>query len=136
MADIGTYGSSSFASFPFKVLPEPADIITYDWMDNISQFQMRYMRMATTIATVFSGENVVFDYSALRCDFFPPYIKVYIFNPEDEGTRAPFSIYNPYSDPQSPSTGKFWRVQEIGLGSCKLVNQLLRKRVFLIQAYL
>lgn len=133
MPDIGTYTSSDFPAFPFKTLPEPGDMITFDWMDSVAKFQQRYIRIATQIATVTDLSNFTFDYSSLRCDYFPPYIKVYVFDPEE----SQWEIWNPYSDPSTPPTNGFrFVITEVGLGSCKITNYLNRTRVFLAQAYL
>ncbi len=137
MADLGTYGSSIYSFFPVKILPEPDDIITFDWMDSIGQFQQRYLKFGTLIATISSGSFRYFDYSAFRCDFFPPYIKVYVYNPDN----TTWEFWNPYSDHQDDilsgtGHGKRILISECGLGSCRVDNFLRRDRSFLFTAYL
>jgi hypothetical protein len=80
MAEFGTYSNTYQPFIPANVLPEPADIITWDWMETLSQFAQRFTRIATYSATVANGAKYVIDYSSLHCDFFPPLIKTYIWD--------------------------------------------------------
>ena len=135
MADIGTYGSSIAPFFPYKILPEESDIITWDWMDSIGQFQQRYLKIATSIATIADTDEAIFNYSALRCDFFPPYLKFYVYEP----LISAFEIYNPFTDtsagvPEAEAIRLI--IYGVGLGTCKVVNNLNRPRSFLMVAYL
>jgi hypothetical protein len=88
MAEIGTYSSGYIAFTPVNILPESSDLITWDWMETISQYSQRFNKMVSynDIVIETSGKYVI-DYSSLGCDFFPPLIKVY----ERFGTLATLS---------------------------------------------
>lgn len=134
IADIGTYGSSIYPFFPYKVMPEPGDLITWDWMDVISQFSQRYLKYATFIGTFSQIQVATLDYSALRCDFFPPYIKAYFF----DSSTGKFKTYNPWSDNTiSSDTPKGYTIFDVGLGTCKMRNDFRADNVvYHVIAYL
>jgi hypothetical protein len=136
MSDLATYGSAIAPFFPFKILPETGDMITWDWMDSIGQFQQRYIKMATIVATHSHGEIKEYNYGALRCDFFPPYIKVYVY----DFVNSFWEIYSPYSDPlgvdQNVTKRKTYAIYDVGLGTCQIRSNLNQTRVFMLLAYL
>lgn len=133
--ETGTYGSTIYAMTPSKILPSPDDMITWDWMDAVGLFSQRFFKMATTIATIANGGTATFDYSALRCDYFPPFLKAYVFNPVSSG-------YDEWIGTISTGTGMeswmktYHQFVAINLGTARLINNTGTQRIFQLLAYL
>jgi len=127
MADLGTYLTTELAQTPFKLLPEPGDIITRDWMDCISLFSQRFMKVATTIASVTDNGNSIFDYSSLRCDFHPPFLYAYYYDTID-------AAWTKWEEGRNPNT--YIEFQEVGLGSAKFFHNTGSTRAFFFLAYM
>jgi len=126
MADLGTYLTTELAQTPFKLLPEPGDIITRDWIDCVSLFSQRYMKVATTIATVANNANSIFDYSSLRCDFHPPFLEAYYYDTVDTAFARLYHIGN----------DQYLEFSEVGLGSAKFYQLTGATRAFFLLAYM
>ncbi len=121
MADFGTYASNYIPFTPVNVLPEPSDMITWDWMDTVAQFAQRFTKIATYIATIAYADSYVIDYTALGCDYFPPLIKAYIY-------RESGVCYEP--DWDGLSVGGYSRIKKITLSSGTFENWIGREAVF------
>jgi len=132
MANIGTYASSYTSFTPNKIIPstDSQDMITFDWMETVSQFSQRFLKIATLQVFIPNSTTVNFDYSSLECDLHPPFIKVYkqdlttgwidfnqlLFYP---------SVNNLYVD-----------ILNVGLGTCDVYNGSGGNSNFLLIAYL
>jgi len=116
MPNLGTYPSSYIPFFPSNVLPLPGDDLSYDWMETISQFSQRYMKMATAIATIaYNGGSYTFDYSSLGCDVFPPFLKCYYY---DTYYNSWCQFVGQHTTSALPTDKAFF--SNIGLGSANL----------------
>lgn len=80
--DIGTYTSGYIPFTPNNCLPEPGDDISFAWLSAISQFTQRFTKIATAFATLNAYGSYLFDYSSLGCDYFPPFLQAYRYNPD------------------------------------------------------
>lgn len=129
MPNLGTYPSSYIPFLPSNILPLPGDNLSFDWMETISQFSQRYMKMATAIATVSRLAGTYnFNYSSLGCDVFPPLLKIYYHK---SGTG--WCILH---DQNLDTDEKVW-FQNIGLGTADLIHDSLgADKAFYMIAYL
>lgn len=128
---IATYGSTITPFTPVNVLPLPGEPITWDWMDVISQFSQRYLRMATAIATIASFGDYTFDYSALRCEIIPPYLHIYVRESSMWNQYIP-----PIPDPIIFNSMPYLQWRNIGVGTAVLENRTWQTRVVLMIAYM
>jgi len=121
--ELGTFGSNVFSPGLGWCIPQPGESVTYDWMNQMGAFSQRFRRMATVIATVNSGATYTFDYTGLRCDYFPPFLKSYWYN--GGGWQSWYGF------------GGGWTVfAEIGLTNTKFINNTGAVRSFQLLAYL
>lgn len=122
MADIGTYGSG-YSPFVFdKVLPDFNDMITFDWMESISQFSQRFIKIATSTVTIGNGSTYNFNYSSLQCDFFPPFICAY--------TQDPVTGWREFNLTLGHNQNQYVEILNIGLGTCDIVNNTGASKTF------
>jgi len=133
--ETGTYGSTIYSITPSKLLPSPDSMITWDWMNALGEFSQRFYKMATVIATIASAGSYLFDYSALRCDYFPPYLKLYV---RESGQFNQFIGTAPVYDNVSGliQSHPYFQFTEIGLGSSMVVNHTGTSQYALLMAYL
>lgn len=156
MPEIGTYSSSYFAWTPWNIIPEPGDPITYGWFDAVAQWTQRFIKIATVMATVNGtvirnsgyGRAAVgigtagtydFDYSSLRCDYHPPYLKFYVRESSIWNEFASLgSWYATPVDEMLNNNGTYSSAyfQDIGLGSARFVNNSGSQLVFYMVAYI
>jgi hypothetical protein len=121
--ELGTYGSAVFSPTLGWAIPEPGDSLTWDWMNTVGLFSQRARRMATVVTTINNLATYTFDYSALRNDYFPPYLKAYY---NESG------VWNAWY-----GFGEGWCIfSEIGLTSAKFINNTGAQRSFQLLAYL
>jgi hypothetical protein len=74
-----SFGSGAYYPTPYNIVPEPGDNVGIVWGNQIGSFTQRFSKMATfEIASLADGLFGTFDYSALRCDFFPPVLNFYV----------------------------------------------------------
>ena len=128
--DLATYGSSIFSPTPSNILPEPGDDLSYDWMDIVGLFSQRFRRMATVIATIADSGSYYFNYSALRCDYFPPILQAYYF--DNAGTMW-HSYTNDLGTFGVNRTAEWYHV---GLGTAMFWNRTGQSRAWMMIAYL
>lgn len=132
--ELGTYGSSVFSPALGWALPEPGDAVTWDWMDGVGLFTQRFCRMATLIATIADGGTQTFTYTALRNDYFPPYLRAY-YNSAGIGWRDWVGTH--WYQKETPKEYlKYTVFCEIGLGTAKFINKTGASRAFLLIGYL
>ena len=128
--ELGTYGSAVFAQTPAWSLPEPGDSLTWDWMNSVGEFSQRFRRMATVIATIADGATQAFDYSALRNDYFPPYLRAYYYDTVNS------EWLDHIQDIAFRTTSQFSKFVQIGLGTARFINHTGASRSWLLLAYL
>mgnify|MGYP001565764634 CR=1 FL=1 len=132
MADIGTYSSTIYPFTPTNILPEPGDIITWDWMDAVGIFSQRALRIATMALTAFpAGSQAIFNFSSLKCDNHPPYLKAYV---KDGGVWKSWDSWIPGSVFTYPN--HYIQFIQIGLGSARFFHETNANRDWFLIAYL
>jgi len=129
MANIGTYTSSYSPYIPSKILPEQGDMLTFDWMESISQFSQKFLKIATVQINIANNTTYNFDYSSLRCDEHPPFIKAYI-----KDSTSGWLDYNELLN--YPVNNQYYNILNVGLGTCDIFNFIGSAQDFLLIAYL
>lgn len=139
---IGTYGSTIAPQYPSYLLPEPGDNISWDWKDMVGQFTQRFLRIATVCATVANDATYSFDYSALRCDYFPPVLDAMYFIGVDAtyGTRWGKILNGKDGASDSFLVTEYpdgvWEFIGVGLGTAQFVNRTGTARAWQLIAYM
>lgn len=134
--ELGTYGSAVYAPLMGNPLPLPGEGVTWDWMDSVGLFSQRFRRIAHVNATVTHGNYATFNYEALRCDYFPPYLESLIYD-------SAAGKWHKYQD-DSLFYGywswgclqRYTQFIRVGVGTAFLYNFTGETRVFHMVAYL
>jgi hypothetical protein len=137
---------SSIQSFtPSNILPEPGDVISWDWLDVTSQWSLRLMNYTIATVTVANQGSTVFDYTSLKCDYIPPFLQSIVL----KGTQweNPFTGTSAYAQTSHQGGPPMWQwtianngsycwFQDVDMGHATFQNFLGTSYTFLLIAYL